>query len=440
MRAEAHVTLPINRTGANAGYEAARAYLRGRIAVAQDLAVGDGHDEARALLANLQPEIAGADDDIVALFFQAYAIANRRARLVEQSFTAFQKALRAARRSTKASLQQVVLVNYGTALAQDGRVKLGVTLIGKALEIETGPFQRLAMLVNYAEALFTAGRLDRAAEALHEFHDLYGRHPRGDYMLAAIVTGIPLGVMLDDKRLLRWCSDPALLELAFVRPGDYQGLGQAAEAFCFLYEHSGRRKDHDAILNRAVEALPSLDAGLGLALRAARFGSAEQVLRIKGMMDQHCVGDGALVRAYRALYDSFLAARHRSTQRAKKLALQAVADLAGLDRPLLEALALEAAGMGDAADQLCRKCGSKTGALRLNWRGRALPRRIGAELTAREREVAELAAEGMADRSIARALGLSERTVQCHCRAIFAKLGIRSRWQLTMLPGEAPPE
>ena len=65
-----HVTLPISRTGANAGYEAARAYLRGRIAVAQDLAVGDGHDEARALLANLQAEIAGADDDIVALFFQ----------------------------------------------------------------------------------------------------------------------------------------------------------------------------------------------------------------------------------------------------------------------------------------------------------------------------------------------------------------------------------
>ena len=33
--------------------------------------------------------------------------------------------------------------------------------------------------------------------------------------------------------------------------------------------------------------------------------------------------------------------------------------------------------------------------------------------------------------AIASVLGLSERTVQNHCEAIFIKLGIRSRWQIS---------
>jgi DNA-binding NarL/FixJ family response regulator len=162
----------------------------------------------------------------------------------------------------------------------------------------------------------------------------------------------------------------------------------------------------------------------------ARLGSADQVLRVKALMDQHCAGDSLPLRAYCALFDSFVASRHQLTQRARKLATQAVRDLAGVGRPLLEAAALEAAGLFDAAHSLRRHCGSSGEAMRLKWMGGPLPRRMAIDLTAREREIAELAARGTTDRAIALALGLSERTVQCHCRAIFGKLGIRSRWQL----------
>lgn len=52
-------------------------------------------------------------------------------------------------------------------------------------------------------------------------------------------------------------------------------------------------------------------------------------------------------------------------------------------------------------------------------------------LTAREREVARLAVAGLPNREIAAALWLSVYTVQDHLKAVFAKLGVRNRAELT---------
>ncbi|MBV8582069.1 MAG: response regulator transcription factor, partial [Candidatus Eremiobacteraeota bacterium] len=66
----------------------------------------------------------------------------------------------------------------------------------------------------------------------------------------------------------------------------------------------------------------------------------------------------------------------------------------------------------------------------------ALARRLGftldvpaprAALTARERDVAELAAQGLSNREIATCARMSERTVEVHLTKIFRKLGVRSR-------------
>ena len=48
-------------------------------------------------------------------------------------------------------------------------------------------------------------------------------------------------------------------------------------------------------------------------------------------------------------------------------------------------------------------------------------------LTAREREVLALLADGVGNREIARALGISEHTVKFHLGAIFGKLGAATR-------------
>jgi DNA-binding NarL/FixJ family response regulator len=56
-------------------------------------------------------------------------------------------------------------------------------------------------------------------------------------------------------------------------------------------------------------------------------------------------------------------------------------------------------------------------------------------LTSREREVALLVADGFTSRQVARALGVSERTVHSHLSAVLSGLGARSR---AALPGLVP--
>jgi DNA-binding NarL/FixJ family response regulator len=55
-----------------------------------------------------------------------------------------------------------------------------------------------------------------------------------------------------------------------------------------------------------------------------------------------------------------------------------------------------------------------------------------AELTARETDVLRLLGEGYANKSIARALGISERTTRTHVSRILAKLGLTSRTQAAL--------
>ena len=58
-------------------------------------------------------------------------------------------------------------------------------------------------------------------------------------------------------------------------------------------------------------------------------------------------------------------------------------------------------------------------------------------LTSRERQVAELAADGAKSREIADRLFLSPRTVENHLQRVYAKLGVNGRAQLR--PGAAEP-
>ena len=53
-------------------------------------------------------------------------------------------------------------------------------------------------------------------------------------------------------------------------------------------------------------------------------------------------------------------------------------------------------------------------------------------LSDREAQVAKFVAQGANNREIAQALQISERTVKAHLSAIFEKLGVRDRLQLSL--------
>ncbi len=56
-----------------------------------------------------------------------------------------------------------------------------------------------------------------------------------------------------------------------------------------------------------------------------------------------------------------------------------------------------------------------------------------AELSAREAQVAQAVARGATNKEIARALNITERTVKAHLSAIFEKLNVRDRLQLSLV-------
>jgi DNA-binding NarL/FixJ family response regulator len=181
--------------------------------------------------------------------------------------------------------------------------------------------------------------------------------------------------------------------------------------------------------HRAVEAR-ALDA-------CARLGLAKQVA---GRLDELAGElDGQLFAAYAAHADA--AARQHAD------GLETVAaELRGLGALALAAdtyaRAAEAhrhsghrrrvSAAGARANTLARAAGG--------LRTPALERLAPYALTAREREIAMLAAEGIPNRNIARRLVLSVRTVETHLAHAYDKLGISSRAALmTALTSEPGP-
>ena len=54
------------------------------------------------------------------------------------------------------------------------------------------------------------------------------------------------------------------------------------------------------------------------------------------------------------------------------------------------------------------------------------------QLSDREREVLGLVADGLANKQIARRLGISERTVKAHLTSIFQRIGVTDRTQAAL--------
>jgi len=88
--------------------------------------------------------------------------------------------------------------------------------------------------------------------------------------------------------------------------------------------------------------------------------------------------------------------------------------------------AIRAAARGEAP------IAPKAAAALLAERGGAGKARPAVELTSREREVLGLVLEGLANKQIARRLGISEKTVKGHLTNLFQRIGVTDRTQAAL--------
>lgn len=413
-----------------------REFLKARIGAALSLAIGNFSAKALQALAEVERSLDPSDYEMAARYFQARAIANIKARAINEGFKSFDASLRAARRHGESLMSAKILNNYAAAAMHEGQIDLAIRLAEEALEKFRAEGSAVPVgLVTCSEVLYAAGELAHAAELLREFHAIQrsdsttGQAVEQEHRLSVAAIGIPVGIMLADAKLVKLNRDLTLLDLGFARNAQWL-LGPLVEAFCLLYEHEGNREEHDALLTHAIDSISSLDHSLALAIRAARLGGAQQLPRLAMLMSRQCAAPSSLLHAHHDLFGSFVSTRRQMPERARELATRAACEFETSGRPLMYALALEAAGSLEKAQAIRRASGARVDGMRLKWSGTPIPKRLATNLTPREMEVARLVADGHTNREIATALALSERTVHRHCESIFGKLGIRSRWQV----------
>lgn len=175
-------------------------------------------------------------------------------------------------------------------------------------------------------------------------------------------------------------------------------------------EASARRVADDALAAARTAASPRR---LGGALRVrAAFEIGEDRVRLLRQAVEALAASPALLWRSQALVDYGAALRRAGDPEQARKMLRVGMDLAHR---------CGAAPLADHAEAELRDAGGRP-------RRRAL---LGAHaLTASERRVAEMAAEGLSNKDIAQALFITLRTVELHLSNTYAKLGIRSRQEL----------
>jgi DNA-binding CsgD family transcriptional regulator len=428
---------------------------------------GDADDAVRRAAQRVEDPAALHELDAVRALMRAVS-AGTTGQRIEQATAVLRDPGLSKRVRANATLAAV------TASAEAGHFNLAVRAASDAIaiaEAQSGSATATMLCTCLADALWPAGRLDEAESVAstgythaleHADHRrglwcrllgsialLRGRAQRavvwlkeGELVLREQDEGFLRGVLarltmaaallgdidLANRALQGTENSDALfaqgwdLELARARAWLYMARRERSTAIRLLQDgaRSAARREH-----RTVEAFALHDL--------ARFGDALQAAgRLRDLAGSI---DGALVRAMAAHADGLA----RRDGVALDAAAAAFAEL-GCSLYAAEAAAA-AAGTHRAAGQRSSAAASANRAH--TWTDRCsgvwTPALADADhdddLTAREREVATLAARRLPDQEIADQLFVSVRTVHAHLRSAYAKLGISGRSELAAILG-----
>jgi DNA-binding CsgD family transcriptional regulator len=299
--------------------------------------------------------------------------------------------------------------------------------------------------------------------ALGDLLLLTGRFEEGAELVGgAMVWGEAMKLAVDAiRRFERGDVDGALADLTratdqLLTEYDFDPLGRAVTAAHILQpralaEVHGGRFDAALLTLARLDALapePFSDIAADMAYARARAGAALGDREALGEA-QRRIGDLARVASGPGVMGVVEAVRGLATgaethlRAAAALFEQAprpvVAAELWCDAAQAAATASAAARALDRAERLCREYGLGRVAERVSTlRGEPVPDALAA-LTARERAVVLLAAEGLSNREIGARLYLAEGTVRNYLSTAFGKLGVTRRAELGRLVATAQP-
>jgi DNA-binding CsgD family transcriptional regulator len=274
--------------------------------------------------------------------------------------------------------------------------------------------------LNYANTLMLRGELLPARRLAWEA--IESGVTTATFKTKAAAVGIPLALLLNDRRLLEACADddaPAYAE----RSQEMQRIASVAAAFAELRSAQGAPAEARSILTRAVSSIDRPHRCTSLFVQIALAGAPADVVWAREALATWPARP-AIRRAHRLLFEALTPAG-RDAPRTVRIALLAARCFAKLGLRLYEARAMEAAGRTEDALERYAAIGDVRDAERLRSLRSEPDNAI--ELSPRQTEVARLVADGETNRSIAARLHISEHTVEHHLSTIFTRLGLRSR-------------
>jgi DNA-binding CsgD family transcriptional regulator len=285
-----------------------------------------------------------------------------------------------------------------------------------------------AQLAGAARAALLRGELPAARTLLLEFaeidHDVESVAVGGRALLYRVAT------LLGDEALARRAKIDETLERAQALH-DRTPLGLAAGAALAHAVLSGT-DNVGTIANRYIGLLAGAADVAWFADGVAR-GAPALTSRARALLAA-APPQAAGARAQLLVFDARVALRERRRADAETLARDATLVFKQLGWTLDEAYAREVRGNTKDAIDIFRRCGAAAEVARLTTLDQKQPRRRGeTTLTAREREIAGLIGAGKSNREVAEALVISERTVETHVAAVYAKFGVTSRRELAAL-------
>lgn len=275
------------------------------------------------------------------------------------------------------------------------------------------------------------GRLTEAREWIGRAITLLPRSDDLPYELICVAAAAFVANRVDDATECRRLARHGYLETAFKIGGSLAASVGAA----FAEQAAFRKRFEEAreIFARCVRTVPSAGAAAWPLVQISWIAQLPELAQLRDAVAAWAAGStNPLAPAHLAILDArCLAASGRKAQAVAR-AREAATLFARIESPYFAAQALELAGDGAAALQEYRRAGSGRDARRLDEalspRGRR--GRSTVEMSRREREVAELVAQGLTNKAIAAKLVISDRTVENHVSSVFHKLGVSTRAEL----------